>query len=87
MNQEIEKDPGCRFYVASDDEQVKQDLIKEYGEKIISYRWDLRRNSEKGMQNAVAELYCLGRTRKIIGSAHSTYSTTAACLYGIPIII
>ena len=87
MKKEIEQDPSCKFYVASDDGQEKKRLRDLFGERIITHEWDLSRNSVKGMQNAVAELFCLGRTRKIIGSDHSTYSTSAAHLYDIPITI
>ena len=33
------------------------------------------------MKDAVVDLYCLGSTNKIYGSANSTYSTFAATLY------
>ncbi len=73
------------FYVATDDDSVKIDLQNRYGEHIITIPLCLKRSSVKGMKDAVVDLFCLGSTRKIYGSAHSTYSRFAAELFDIQV--
>lgn len=86
MDGALIEDDSTKFYVASDDEKVKEDLKLRYGNNVITHNWVLERFSVQGMKDAVAELFCLARTNKIIGSANSTYSRMAANLYGIPTI-
>ena len=63
----------------------KKYIIKRFGDRIITGNWDLTRNSVQGMKDATAELYCLGRTSKIIGCTKSTYSLMASWLYDVPL--
>lgn len=86
MDDALEEDSSTMFYVASDDEKAKNDLRHQYGDKVIMHDWVLERFSVQGMKDAVAELFCLARTNKMIGSANSTYSMMAASLYNIPIM-
>lgn len=79
-------EPEALFYIASDDEEAKAELKKRYGNIVITHQWTLERNSVQGMKDAVAELYCLARTSKLIGSTNSTYSLMAQRLYQIPIL-
>lgn len=88
IEKELADNPSTRFYVASDDRSVKEDLKRRYGnETIISPEFCLKRYSLQGMKDAVVDLYCLGRTSKIYGSAASTYSIFASKLYNIELII
>ena len=87
MDQEIEKDQCTTFYLASDDESVKEAMANKYGDRIITGQWELKRNTTQGMKDAVAELFCLARAKKIIGSSCSTYSLVASHLTDIPITI
>lgn len=86
IESEIKEHPKAKFYVASDDEMVKQDLQDKYGERIITIPLCLKRSSVKGMKDAVVDLFCLGSTHKIYGSKSSTYSMFAAKLFGIEMI-
>ena len=86
IEKEIDYRDDVRFYVASDDECVKHDLYHRYGERIITIPLCLKRNNVKGMKDAVVDLFCLGKTRKIYGSKMSSYSTFAARLYNIEVI-
>ena len=86
IEKEIEKNEDVFFYVASDDDTVKLDLHNRYGARIISMPFCLKRNSVKGMKDAVVDLYCLGSTQKIYGSHWSTYSDFAARLFNIEVI-
>ncbi len=88
IEREIMQHKDAKFYVATDDEGVKRDLFSRYGEeKIITIPLHLNRNSKQGMKDAVVDLYCLGRTRKIYGSKCSTYSTFAAHLYDVEVFL
>lgn len=87
IEKEILLDKTVRFYLATDDEAVKNDLKSRYGDKIITINLTLKRNSLQGMKDAVVDLYCLGATKKIYGSTHSTYSMFAAQLHKIDLIL
>lgn len=85
IEMELNKNSEVKFYVASDSESDKKYIIKRFGDRIITGNWDLTRNSVQGMKDATAELYCLGRTSKIIGCTKSTYSLMASWLYDVPL--
>ncbi|WP_321424548.1 hypothetical protein [uncultured Bacteroides sp.] len=87
MDREISENEDTAFYIASDSELVKSNLKDKYGNRIITADWELKRNTVKGMKDAVAELFCLGRTSKIIGSKASTYSIIASEICNIPLIL
>lgn len=87
IDMELDSDPEVRFYVATDDNSVKEDLKYRYGNHIITFPLNLSRNSARGMKDAVVDLFCLGSAEKIYGSSASTYSTFAASLYDKEIII
>lgn len=85
LTTEIEQNPSVMFYLASDDEDVKQMLIEKYPGRMITYSGKVFRNSLEGMKSAVIDLFCLSNTQKIIGSDYSSYSQIAAELGGIPL--
>lgn len=85
MNKEIEKDETTKFYIASDDKSVKQELLVKYPDRIITIIDDTDRNSLDGMKFAVVDLFCLSKTNKIIGSVASSYSQVASEIGNISI--
>ena len=86
MKKQMELHPACLFYIASDDETVKEQMRKLFPGRIITQpNVILSRNSVKGMKDAVVDLYTLARTNLIIGSRGSTYSDLASHLYDTPI--
>lgn len=85
MEREIHKDNDTKFYVASDDDQVKETLSAKYPGRIITLMDDTDRNSLDGMKFAVLDLFCLSKTNKIIGSVGSSYSQIAAEIGGIEV--
>ncbi|MGI6243580.1 MAG: hypothetical protein ACOYJK_08635 [Prevotella sp.] len=85
MNREVEANPETMFYLASDDDIVKKQLSELFKKRIITMHNDTSRNSLKGMESAVTDLFCLSKTNKIIGSVYSSYSQIAAELGDIPI--
>lgn len=73
------------FYVATDDEEVKTMLRKEFPQRVHTLPRKAERGSLQGMEDALVELYTLSRCRRILGSACSTYSMTAASIGRIPL--
>lgn len=87
MDDEISTNPDTNFYLATDSIDVKNCFTKRYGQKIITSTNALNRNTLEGMRNAIIDLYCLGNTKKIIGSDFSTYSVMASRLYQNQLIL
>lgn len=87
IDKELSIDKNAKFYLATDDDYVKIELKKRYGEHtIISPKLTLKRNSVRGMKDAVLDLFCLASTKKIYGSCASTYSLFASHLFGRELI-
>ena len=87
MQAELLIDPRTIFFLATDSEEERHELEKEFGEKIISRNFqELGRDSEEGVQNALIDMYILANTRKIIGSYLSTFSFVASEIKNIPLI-
>lgn len=81
MDEILSDMPSASFFLATDEIDVKSELIKKYGNKIITNDFELSRNSIEGMKNAVVDLWCLANTEYILGSTHSTYTTMASELF------
>lgn len=77
--------PSTRFYVATDDETVKQQLRREFPGRVATLPRQAERGSLQGMEDALVEMCVLARCRRILGSAFSTYSMTAAAMGRVPL--
>jgi hypothetical protein len=87
MNETLKKEPDTTFFLSTDSPEEELLLSGEFGEKVLFTKKELSRNSEQGIMDALVDLYCLGGTRKIIGSYYSSFSEVAARLQGIPLEI
>lgn len=87
IDREISLNPQARFYLATDDFSVKEIFTQRYGDRIITVDNPTSRDTLEGMKFAVQELFCLSKSRKILGSAYSSYSEIAAELGHIPLDI
>lgn len=87
IEKELLDDPQANFYLASDSPDDKAELIRIFGNRINTHQFVTARNSAQGIKDAATELYLLSRTRKILGSAWSSFSEIAAQLTDIPCII
>lgn len=87
IEKELEQCDSTNFYLASDSEEDKRVLRQRFGNRIITSPKAADRTSVRGMQDAMIEMFTLARTTKIIGSAQSSYSETAAQLSGIECLI
>ena len=84
MEDEIAKDSSVQFYVASDDEDVKKQLLELFGsERVILPTGLISRDSEEGIRQAVIEMYALSKTNHILGSYYSSFSTAASLVGNI----
>ena len=86
IEENIRKNDKSTFFLATDDLETETTLKKKFNGRIItSQKASFSRNSEEGMQNAVVDLYCLSRTKKIYGSFRSSFSQVAADISGIEV--
>ena len=84
INQEIEINPSVTFFLSTDDNTTKESLLTRYPGRI-SYNEisDYDRNSSTAVMDAVVDLYCLSKTKKLYGSHHSSFSQVASEIGGI----
>jgi hypothetical protein len=78
MYEELNRYPDASFYLATDSSNDESKLKEIFGDRIIIRQKSLSRNSEKGIQDSLVDLYCLSNTKKIIGSFYSSFSDVAA---------
>lgn len=83
IESELFKNNRTKFYLATDDILVKNELKEKYKDAIITNDATLSRNSLKGIKDAITDLWCLSKTDYLIGSYYSSYSEIAAELGGI----
>lgn len=85
MAHDIDVDGRVRFFVCTDDRQVKLELKRRFGDHVLTRDNVADRAEAKGVIDAVIDLYLLAGTRKIYGSYPSTFSHVAAQIGGIPL--
>jgi len=83
MRAELDNQKNTKFFLCTDDAEVEKAIIAVFGDKIITYEKELSRQTIKGMQDALVDLYCLSSTKKILGSYWSSYSDIASRLNNI----
>ena len=79
-------DEDTKIYMATDDLQEKNRFVQRYGDRIITRSNCLERNSVKGIQDAVVEMYILSATNRIYGSKNSSFGEIAAKIGNIEFI-
>ena len=84
MKKETEQNHDTKFFVASDSEEVKQELKKYFGTRIITSSRPADRNSIHGMQDGAVDFFTLSRTSKILGSTYSSFSEISAAFNNTP---
>jgi hypothetical protein len=87
INEELCQDSDACFYLSTDDPETATSLRELYGEKILVFPKDFSRNSVQGIKDAVVDLFCLAKTRKIIGSFNSSFSNIASRISQIDLCI
>ena len=76
----LQREPDTHFYLATDDELIKLNFTRLFGDHIISSDAVADRNSIAGIKEAATELFTLAGTDKIYGSYYSSFSEAAAMI-------
>lgn len=87
IKQEIETHDDARFFLATDSNEVKQQLSKLFGQRIITPAEEAKRDSIDGIRGGLADMWTLAATQRIYGSALSSFSPMAASIGGIPLTV
>ncbi|HOJ63251.1 MAG TPA: hypothetical protein PLE45_02415 [Spirochaetota bacterium] len=81
LDDEIKLDPGVKFFLATDSLEEEKYLLQKYSDRIIiQENKTLSRDSQKGIEDALVDLYCLSKTKKVYGSYWSSFTDTTAKL-------
>lgn len=83
VEEEILTNRKATFYLSTDDPIVEKIFKEKFDSQIISHKKEFNRNTLKGMQDAVIDLFCLSKTLKIYGSYWSSFSDVASRIGGI----
>lgn len=83
----IAQDDRANFFLATDDNALKAQLVNEFPDRIAVQHCQGSRANLQGMEEAVIDLYALSRTSRLLGSYWSSYTDTAAELGDIPLTI
>lgn len=67
-----------KIFLATDDNSVEEQLLSKFPDNILKYNKTYGRDSFKGIQDAIVEMYLLSHTSKIYGSFYSSFSEVAA---------
>lgn len=78
MEEELHNNSTVNFYLATDDKETQHQLLNRFRSKMIVYHKVLDRNLEKGVIDAVVDMYCLSNTKYIYGSYWSSFSDIAS---------
>lgn len=63
--QELERNPQIKIFLAADSNEVKALFQKRFGASVVTAEGEMSRSSKNGMINAATDLYTLARTAKI----------------------
>lgn len=84
----LNEDENQLFFLATDDKKEEDILKSRFGKYILTQEnKDLKRDSQKGIEDALVDLYSLSKTNLIWGSYWSSFSKVAAGLTKIPLKI
>ena len=80
--------PNIVFYVATDDKEVEESMMRQFPVIKHSYFSDKKsRRTKNGMKDAYVDMLCLSKCKRIYGSYGSTFSQMAALIGGIECIV
>lgn len=87
MQQVVDAAPATRFYLATDDADLKRRLTERFPGRVAVQECSGTRADLRGMEEAVVDLWTLARTSRLLGSFWSSFTDTAAEIGGIPLEI
>lgn len=77
IEDELSKNKDIKIFLASDDDKVIRDFQLKYPNKIITFASNKTRTEQRGIEDAVLELFILSKTKKIYGTYWSSFSEMA----------
>jgi len=80
--QEQAEHPDLTIFLATDSEEVKRLMHREFGDRIITSANKASRDSVQGIREGLADMWTLSRTNRIYGSAGSSFSVMASRVGG-----
>jgi hypothetical protein len=80
----LDREPDARIFLATDDASLRASLTAAFPGAILYRDKPVVRDSKEGIRDALIDLWCLSRTRKIFGSYYSSFSATSAMIGGKP---
>lgn len=86
INFEVSENENVNFFLSTDDLNVEERIISEFGNKIITHKKEFSRQTVAGMQDAVVDMFCLSKTAVIYGSYWSSFSEISARIGEINLI-
>lgn len=88
MKEIIADHETVRFFLATDDRDVENELSRVFPGRIYTYSnktWG--RNSRLGMESAIVDCLCLSRCDYILGSYQSVFSKFSTMYGNIELIV
>jgi len=87
IREEISKDPGVVFFLATDDQRTQEHFVGLFGsDRILVHQKKFGRDSIPAIQDAVVDWLLLSKCRKLYCSFFSSFSETAAVVSDAPAI-
>lgn len=83
----LQVEPEAMFYLATDDRATIDYLMLRFPNRLIVRDKNFSRSSVLGMQDAVADMWLLARTKCIFGSFYSSFSEMAGFIGGVKLCI
>ena len=88
MNLEMTLNPTVNFFLASDDQDVETFFRKRFKGKILVYpKREINRNIPMAIEDALIDLLCLSKTKKMLGSYWSSFTETASQINNIELFV
>lgn len=88
MRAEVAAAPGTTFFVATDSPADEARVRRAFPDRVLAHQpKSLDRGRPEAARDAVIDLYCLARTRRLLGSHWSSFSETAAAIRGIELVV
>ena len=84
MRTEIELDPNVKFFIASDGDKYGEVISDLFKDRLIEFKKSATRETVRGQQDAVVDLFGLAATSRIICWRFSTFSNLAAMIGNNP---
>lgn len=87
IEEEIDRDPTVKIFLATDSPETKQMLVEKYPGRVVTRFNNATRYTLKGEVDGLIDLLLLARTKKVYGSFRSSFSDLASQIGKCPIEI